>query len=99
MIAIFFSILAPVFVLVLVGYLLGPKLGLEARTLSRFAYYLVTPAFVFSVLSTAKIALQLALRMGLYMVAVTLAGVGISLLIARFFTDGTSSPVSFVLVN
>ena len=73
-------------------------MGLEARTLSRFAYYLVTPAFVFSVFSTAKIALQLALRMGLYMVAVTLAGVVISLLIARFFRAPPKMVAAYVLL-
>ena len=32
---IFLNVITPVFALVLIGYVAGPRLGLEARTLSR----------------------------------------------------------------
>jgi malate permease and related proteins len=58
--AIFFNVITPVFTLVLLGYLLGPRLGLHYRTLSRTAYYLLVPAFIFHILSTIRIDLRTA---------------------------------------
>ena len=47
LIPIFLNILLPVFSLVVVGYLAGPRLQIEARLLSRLAYYILVPAFIF----------------------------------------------------
>lgn len=66
----FANVLAPVFLLVLLGYIAGPRLQLEARTLSRFSYYILTPAFIFDIMSKARIDPQLALRMTGYSVLV-----------------------------
>jgi predicted permease len=57
---IFLNVITPVFTLVLLGYLLGPRLGLHYRTLSRTAYYFLIPAFIFHVLSTIRIDLRTA---------------------------------------
>lgn len=81
--SIFLNILGPVFVLVLVGYVTGPRLKLEASTLSRFAYYLVTPAFTFNIFSAAEIRADLALRMALYIVVVTGATIAVAWFVAR----------------
>ncbi len=51
----FANVVVPVFALVFVGYFAGPRLGLDARTLSRFAYFVLVPAFVFNVLGTARL--------------------------------------------
>ncbi|MEZ4656719.1 MAG: hypothetical protein R2911_04035 [Caldilineaceae bacterium] len=40
---IFLNILAPVFTLVLIGYIIGPRLQIEARSISRIAYFLLAP--------------------------------------------------------
>jgi predicted permease len=53
LLTIFLNVLTPVFALILVGHLAGPVLRLDSRTLSRFAYFILTPAFVFDVLGTA----------------------------------------------
>ncbi len=50
---IFFNVIAPVFGLVGIGTIAGMALGLEARTLSRYAYFILVPAFVFDVIRTA----------------------------------------------
>ncbi len=70
---IYLEILAPVFALVLIGYLVGPRLGLEARTLSRVAYFVFVPAFNFNVISTAKIAAAVAGRMIAFITVVEIA--------------------------
>lgn len=95
---IFLNILLPVFSLVVVGYIAGPRLQIEARSLSRLAYYILVPAFVFSQFSTAEISANLALRMGLYMIVVTLAGVLISILITKLLNSSAQMTAAYVLV-
>jgi predicted permease len=71
--AIFFDNVLPVFVLVLIGYFASGRLGLDARTLTRYAYYILVPAFVFNLMSTATVDPSLALRMTLFILAVHVA--------------------------
>ena len=54
-VTIFINVITPVFALVAIGYFAGPALGLEARTLSRFAYFILIPAFIFNVISSAEL--------------------------------------------
>ncbi|WP_320040860.1 AEC family transporter [uncultured Desulfobacter sp.] len=61
--SIFFNVVTPVFALILTAYLLGNKLGIHSRSLSRTSYYLLVPAFVFNVLSQVKIDAATAFRM------------------------------------
>jgi predicted permease len=70
---IFINIIIPVFGLVLIGYFAGPRLNLDARSLSRFAYFIVVPAFVFNLISGADVEAALALQMIVYIVAVHIA--------------------------
>ena len=60
---IFLNVVTPVFALVLIGALAGHTLVLDARTLTRFAYYLLTPAFVFNIIGQAHVSARLAVRM------------------------------------
>ncbi|WP_020586883.1 AEC family transporter [Desulfobacter curvatus] len=60
---IFFNVVTPVFALILTAYLLGNRLGIQSRSLSRTSYYLLVPAFVFNVLSQVKIDAVTAFRM------------------------------------
>ncbi len=74
LIGIFINVITPVFGLVILGYGAGPRLKLEARTLSRAAYYLFIPAFVFDVISKAQVeakALGQMVLLGLLIVIVT----------------------------
>lgn len=80
---IFVNILTPVFLLVGIGYFVGPRLELETRTLSRFSYYILTPAFFFTTLSTATIPISLAVRMALFTITVAITGVLAAWLLAR----------------
>ncbi|MFN8442682.1 MAG: AEC family transporter [Caldilineaceae bacterium] len=95
---IFLNILLPVFSLVAVGYVAGPRLQIEARSLSRFAYYILVPAFVFGQFSTAEIRANLAFRMALYMIVVTLGGVLVSLIVAWLRGASIQMRASYVLV-
>jgi len=96
--SIFLNILTPVFALVAVGYIFAPRLQLEARTLSRFAYYILTPAFLFNVLSGAQIPAALALRMALFMITVSAAGIVVCWLVARGLRSTPEMTAAFVLI-
>jgi predicted permease len=96
--SIFLNILTPVFGLVLVGYWLVPRLKLEVRTLSRFAYYLLTPAFLFNILSDAQIPPALAGRMALFIITVSAVGIAISWLVARGMRSSTEVTAAQVLI-
>ncbi|HRQ38124.1 MAG TPA: AEC family transporter [Chloroflexota bacterium] len=80
---IFFSVIAPVFGLVLIGFVAGPRLQLDARTLSRVAYFLFVPAYVFHVVSTAVLDVSLLTRMIAYTTAVHMAIAVAAYLMAR----------------
>lgn len=47
--------LAPVFLLVAVGWIAGTRLALDAQTAARLAYYILGPAFVFDLLANADL--------------------------------------------
>lgn len=87
LLGIFFDIVAPVFALVVLGYAAGPRLGLDARTLTRYAYYLLVPVFVFKLLAPARLDAGLAARMVAYIILVeigcALLGFGVARLLGR----------------
>lgn len=98
LIEIFFNVIAPVFALVIIGYFAGPRLNLEARTLSRFAYYLLVPSFVFNVMSTARVEAQLATRMMLYTLVVHLACALLGYVVARVLRRPPAMIGAYVLI-
>ena len=95
---IFLNVLAPVFLLVLTGYVIGPKLKLEARTLSRFAYFILIPAFVFDVLSKARIQAGLAAQITVYAVVVHIACAALGWLCARLLRRPDSVVSAYILI-
>ncbi len=97
-VATFLNVLVPVFALLAVGYFVAPRLGLQSRTLSRFAYYIVAPAFVFSVLGTVKIEAALALRMAAYFVVLEVIWAAIAFALARALRRDAAMTAAYVLI-
>jgi malate permease and related proteins len=97
--SIFLNVVSPVFTLVLLGYFLGPRLQLQYRTLSRTAYYLLIPAFVFHVLSTVQIDLRTAGRMVASISLIYLATGLIGWLVARLLGYGREMAVAFLMTG
>ena len=97
--SIFLNVVSPVFALVLLGYFLGPKLQLQYRTLSRTAYYLLIPAFVFHVLSTVKLDLSTAGRMvaGISLIYLATGLIGWS--VARILGYSREMAVAFLMTG
>jgi predicted permease len=98
LLSIFLNVLAPVFLLVLLGYLAGPRLHLETRTLSRFAYYILTPAFVFNVLSRTRIEAGLAGRMIGFITLVYIGSILIAFIIARLTGRSAKMTAAYVMI-
>ncbi|HEY8291156.1 MAG TPA: AEC family transporter [Thermomicrobiales bacterium] len=95
---IYLNILIPVFALVAIGYLVGPRLGLEARTLSRVAYFVLVPSFTFNVLTTARIDAAVAGRMVLYIGVVEVACAVAAIAIARLCKRSPQMTGAYVLI-
>lgn len=95
---IFINVITPVFGLVIIGYLAAPRLGLEARTLSRFAYFILVPAFVFNVMSTAEIRADLAVQMIVFILIVHLGCALLGFLVAWALRRSTEMISAYVLI-
>lgn len=63
------EVLGPVVLIVAVGAAIGPRIGLEVPTLSKIAYWIFGPAFVFNIFATTTLDADTALRL-------VLAGMG-----------------------
>jgi len=72
---VFFNVILPVFGIVLLGALLGKKLDLEAKTLTRIAYYVFVPAFIFRSISMAEVPLTSVSRMLTFIIVTHLLAV------------------------
>lgn len=98
LLSIFGNVLAPVFTLVLLGYLTGPRLHLESRTLSRLAYFILTPAFIFHILSGAQIEAQLATRMTIYITLVYAGSAVTAFVLARLLQRSRQMTAAYVMI-
>ncbi len=94
----FLDVVAPVFGIVLLGYTVGPRLGLEARTLSRLAYYVFLPAFVFNAISTADFELARVTRAVGYIIIVHLASAAMGFITARLLRRSWEITAAYVLI-
>jgi predicted permease len=83
LLSVFFDVVAPVFAIVALGWVLGPRLALDAKTLSRAAYWVFVPAFTFDVISRSRVPLAAAGRMAAYAVVTHLAFGAIAFVLAR----------------
>ena len=97
-ISIFLNVLGPVFLLLALGYYAAPKLGLEARTLSRVAYYIISPAFVLTILGSAKLEAQLTARMIGFITLTYLISTAIAMLIARLLKRPRSMIAAYAMI-
>jgi malate permease and related proteins len=98
LLGIFLNTLLPVFALVALGSVVAKPLELQARTLSRVAYYLFIPAFVFQTLSTARIDLGVAARVTVYTLAVHLAVALLGFVVARVLRRSSGVVAAYVLI-
>ena len=98
LIEIFVTVITPVFGLVIIGYFAGPRLKLEARTLSRSAYFLFIPAFVFDVISKARVEAGELGRMVLFGLAIVAATAALGVMVAAALRRPKPVMAAFALI-
>ncbi len=98
LISVFLNVLAPVFIILGLAYAVTRQLRLESRTLSRLAYYVLTPAFVFQVISTARIELGLAARMVVFITLVYVGSVALAFAVARLLRCSRQMTISYMMI-
>lgn len=98
LLSIFANVLAPVFIILGIAYVATWQLRLEGRTLSRLAYYVLTPAFVFNLISTARIEAALATRMVVFITLVYAGSVAIAFLVARLLRRGRKMTAAYMMI-
>jgi predicted permease len=98
LLVIFANVLAPVFLLVALGYIAGPLLKLDSRTISRFSYFILTPAFCFDVMSKARVDPGLAVRMASYIALVHVLCAIAALLVARALRRPPQMVAAYILI-
>lgn len=99
LLSVFLDVVAPVFAIVAIGWALGPRLGLEARTLSRTAYYVLVPAFTFDVISRSDVPLASAGRMAAYAVVTHLSFGLLAFVLARLLGRSREVTAAWVMLS
>jgi len=95
---VFLNVVTPVFILVVIGYFVGPGLKIEARSLSRTAYFVFIPAFVFNIISEAKINFELALQMLSFILVAQIAVALLGFLVGKALRQSREITAAFVLI-
>ncbi len=95
---VFLNVVTPVFILVAIGYFIGPFLKIEARPLSKTAYYVFVPAFVFNIISEAKIAADLAIMMLCFAFVVQFSVAILGFLVGKVLRRSKEITAAFVLI-
>lgn len=95
---IFFNVMMPVFGIVVIGYFLGNRLKLQAGTLTKTAYYILVPCFIYEAISNAEIPVQDALKLFCFVVISQLAIALIAGAYARLLGRSREVIAAFVIV-
>ncbi len=95
---VFLNVVTPVFILVVIGYFVGPRLKIDARSLSRTAYFVFIPAFVFNIFSEAKIDSELALQMLRFILVAQIAVALLGFLVGKALRQSREITAAFVLI-
>jgi len=95
---VFLNVVTPVFILVVIGYFVGPRLKIEARSLSRTAYFVFIPAFVFNIISEAKIDSGLTLQMISFIFVAQIAVALLGFLVGKAMRQSREISAAFMLI-
>jgi len=95
---VFFNVIMPVFGIVVLGFIVGGKLQLQAATLTRTAYFIFVPAFIFQAISQAQVQLDTALKMVCFIVLTHLIAAAIAGGIARGLRYSKEMIAAFVMI-
>lgn len=95
---VFLNVILPVFGIVLLGALLGGRLKLQAQTLTRAAYYVFVPAFIFQSISMADVPLTSVAKMLSFIILTHLLAVFIAGGIGRVLGRSKKTIAAFIMI-
>jgi predicted permease len=95
---VFLNVILPVFGIVLLGAVLGKHLELQARTLTRAAYYVFVPAFIFQAISTAEVPLTSVAKMLLFILLTHLLAVLVAGGMGRLLGRSKEMIAAFIMI-
>jgi predicted permease len=96
---IFVDVLTPVFFIVGVGYLAAGRMKVDAGTLSKLAYWILGPAFIFDVLAGTDLQGDVVLRVVLVSLATMIVTGLVAILIARAMGRSRSETSATMLTS
>ena len=96
--SVFLNVIMPVFGIVLLGFLLGERLQLQALTLTRAAYFVFVPAFIFDAISRVKVPLDDVLKMVCFIAVTHLLAAGVAGGIGRLLGRSREMIAAFVMI-
>jgi len=95
---VFLNVVVPVFIIVVIGYFVGPRLNIEARSLSRTAYFVLAPAFIFNIISEAKIDMDQAFQMLGFNFATQISLAFLGFLVGKALRQSKEITAAFVMI-
>ncbi len=95
---VFLNVILPVFGIVALGFLLGGRLELQARTLTRVAYYVFVPAFIFKAIIGSQVPHDSALKMLCFIVSTHLLAALVAGGSARLLGRSREMIAAFVMI-
>ncbi len=95
---IFVNVITPVFALVLIGYFIGPRLDIQAKSLSRLAYFVLIPAFIFLTFVNADLGDSVVTRMIIFMIMVELVLAASAYLIGKLLGKSNEMIAAYILI-
>lgn len=98
LVSVFLNVIMPVFGIVVLGYMWGGRLALQVQTLTRLAYYVFAPAFIFRAISSSAIPLTSAARMIGFIVVTHLLAALVAGGIARLMGRSRETIAAFVMI-
>ncbi|SDZ76286.1 hypothetical protein SAMN05660420_00180 [Desulfuromusa kysingii] len=98
LIIVFVNVILPVFGIILLGAFLGGRLQLQAQTLTRVAYYVFVPAFIFQSISTAAVPLSSVAKMLSFIIMTHLLAVFVAGGIGRALGRSKETIAAFVMI-
>lgn len=99
MLQVLIDVLFPVFAIVAVGFALTRTIGLEPKSLATLAYWILGPAFIFDILSSAEIDPDVVVKV-VTTAALTMLGAGvIAAVVMRLIGASFSSTAATVLTS
>ena len=96
--SVFLNVIMPVFGIVILGFLLGGRLALQAQTLNRVAYYVFVPAFIFQAIGNSRIPLGNAAKMVCFIMVAHLLAALIAGGIGRLLGRSREMIAAFVMI-